>query len=195
MAAVKNVHEYRDALHDPYTWITRCIGLFQSAEAVWLAGERSSYNAGSNNPRPESPLDMLQCFGFYKVSMMLYGMAVEVALKGILIRQRSDKVIVQLETDGGGTVRNIALKNVGDSGGGHNLVLLAQNAGLISKDDSKDVEAKRQLRCLAEYVVWRGRYPVPKAMGADDERETIGGSTETQKFVRDFLREHLTWPD
>jgi hypothetical protein len=188
---MSQVKKYRDALHDPHTWIMRSVSLFQSAESVWNSGKSSGYCPGSNNPRPNSPLDLVQAFGFYKVAMMLYGMAVETALKGILIRNKSKDIIVQLETDGGGDIQKIALKSVGDSAGGHDLVSLAKNAGVISKDD---LAAKMHLRELAEYVIWRGRYPVPKGVMADDEERERIANTETIEFVRRFLRQNLTWP-
>src|SRR5262245_58107924 len=142
---MSKVQKHRDALHSPSAWIARSVALFQSAERVWSAAKDSGYLPGSNNPRPDSPLDIVQMFGYYKVAMMLYGMAVETALKAILIRDKSKHIIVQLETDGGGEVQKVSLKNVGDSSGGHDLVQLAENAGIISKNDSEHTDVRKHL--------------------------------------------------
>jgi hypothetical protein len=188
------IDDYRTALHDPKTWITRSVSLFQSAEAVWEAGKSSGYKPGANIPLPESPLHMIQCFGFYRVAMMLYGLSVETALKGILVSSRSDKITVTLETDGGGIIQRVSLKAIGDSGGGHNLIALAKNAGVISLNDNQDVQEKLHLQELSDYVVWRGRYPVPKTLSAGEENQEGQKNVETIAFVRVFLHRHLKWP-
>ena len=191
---MKSIEEFRTTFHDPNTWITRSVGLFQSAEAVWLAGETSGYRPGSNVPPPASPLDELQCFGFYKVAMMLFGLALEAALKGILIANKSDKIRVALETDGGGDIQSVAIRTIGDSGNGHDLVALAKNAGVVSLNDSCDLNEKKHLRELSEYVSWRGRYPVPKSMSAEQEERERLNNAETIAFARSLLRQILKRP-
>ncbi len=186
------VEEYRDALHDPNSWVTRSVSLYQSAEAVWNAGKNSGFSPASNRPAPVSPLDIVQMFGYYKVAMMLYGMAVETALKMILIRDKSKDIVVQLETDGGGNIQSISLRNSGDSSSGHDLVALAKNAGVISRDETKDLDTKKHLRAPSGYVSWRGRYPVPKGAKADDQEREFVANTETIEFVQRFMRHHLT---
>ena len=189
------IDEYREALHDPKSWMIRSVSLFQSAEATWRAGDNSGFGPGSNHPMPESPLDVVQAFGFYKVAMMLYGLAVETALKAILVSQKSDSIVVHLETNGGGDIQRVSLKTVGDAGGGHNLIELAKNAGLISRNEREDVDEKSHLAELSAYVAWRGRYPVAKSVSATDEQKERRTNVETIAFVHRFLRAHLRYPD
>jgi hypothetical protein len=64
---------------------------------------------------------------------------------------------------------------------------------VISRDATKDLDAKRHLQVLSEYVSWRGRYPVPKGAKADDPEGEFVANTETIDFVQQFMREHLNW--
>ena len=107
-----------------------------------------------------------------ETAKLLYGLALETALKAWIIEYKPSQIEIRIAIDGTGEAKHAELKSFGVNGNqGHNLSALADVAGifdggtfeLVLKTES-DRDAFRAIcRDLGQVVVWRGRYPVPMA--------------------------------
>ena len=92
-----------------------------------------------------------------------YGIGIENGLKGLIIHDAPDKVHYELSPIG-----DLLLKNIGGkSGKSHDLLSIAENAGLFSQKykpfkHQQDLKTLRiVLQHLSDMVIWGARYPVP----------------------------------
>lgn len=107
-----------------------------------------------------------------ETAKLLYGLALETALKAWIIEHKPSQIEIRITIDGSGEAKHAELKNFGVNGNqGHNLSALADVAGIfeggtfahVLKTES-DRDAFRAIcKDLGQVVVWRGRYPVPMA--------------------------------
>lgn len=100
---------------------------------------------------------------------MLYGLAVETALKAYLIEHFPDKVEIAVVADGTGRATKASIRQIGaHPKDGHNLYKLAVAAEILTADNFDGLQIKvlhGLLRHLAQMVQWQSRYPVPLASG------------------------------
>lgn len=127
----------------PDAWRTTAIGLKRSADIIWekwfvifsrLEGGRI---AKASNREAGDLYLLIPSF------LLLYGLALENALKGLIIAQ--DPSIMESKV-------KWKIK-----GGGHDLRELYKESGLSITNDEKEL-----LDDLTQAILWAGRYPVPK---------------------------------
>ena len=106
----------------PPSRFARLAGLGEAAAAVWLPHANSEVNRTASGHIPE----------LYRPAMLLMGLALETALKGVLVSQ------------------NVTLKQT------HNLHELCDQAGLALTTEDKDF-----LDRARENVEWVSKYPAP----------------------------------
>jgi hypothetical protein len=145
--------------------------LRRSADLLWDEFSRllteAVAEAQNNNAKPdlEAALEALE------TAKLLYGLALETALKARVVEHYPSKIEVRVAMDGTGQATHAELRTVGVSiSNGHNLLALAEAAELFGVayqwvlGTEDDRSAMRNIcRDLAEVVLWRGRYPVPLA--------------------------------
>lgn len=132
----------------------------------------------------------------FETAKLLYGLALETALKAWIIEHRPDQIEIKITIDGSGEAKQAELKSFGVNGGqGHNLSALAEVAGVfdgstfahvLKVDSDRDI-FRAICKDLGEVVVWRGRYPVPMA---SFEPQPLGKGVPWQAFahhMRDWL--------
>lgn len=141
-------------------WQMRARELFAAAQAVWLAGE---VNDGTR-----TGLHTL-----YRPAQLLMGLALEVALKGLLVER--DPTLVS-----GGKIE--ALKT-------HALPKLFRMANIPLKDGEEELNLTRK---LSDAVEWVARYPIPG--NASQLKNPKHGSTDTMiRNDLDFERFEALW--
>lgn len=116
--------------------------------------------------------DHEQAIEAIETAKLLYGLALETALKAWIIEHKPSQIEIKITIDGSGEARHAELKSFGVNGNqGHNLSALADVAGIFEGDafaqilkTESDRDAFRAIcKNLGQVVVWRGRYPVPMA--------------------------------
>ena len=125
----------------PFAWWLSARRLMRAAGLLWVAFD-ADLQKWSAQPASARELENLEV----GVScMMLTGFALENAVKGVLLKRRPE------------------LAKKGRSprwpGGGHDLPRLFEEAGVLISEGERDVVQR-----LAEFVTWRGRYPMPQRM-------------------------------
>jgi hypothetical protein len=107
-----------------------------------------------------------------ETAKLLYGLALETALKAWIIEHKPSQIEIRITIDGSGEAKHAELKSFGVNGNqGHNLYALADVAGIfegvtfahVLKTESDRDVFRAICKDLGQVVVWRGRYPVPMA--------------------------------
>lgn len=107
-----------------------------------------------------------------ETAKLLYGLALETALKAWIIEHKPSQIEIKITIDGSGEAKHAELKSFGVNGNqGHNLSALADVAGIfeggtfahVLKTESDRDVFRAICRDLGQVVLWRGRYPVPMA--------------------------------
>jgi hypothetical protein len=140
-------------------------------------------------PNFETALESLE------LTKLLYGLALETALKAWIVEHAPDKIQIRLVVDGRGDAVDAELKSIGvPTSSGHNLLALAEAAGLFGEafsavlpQDSDRRAMKNICRDLSEVVQWRGRYPVPLASAEPLKFDKGADPRATAHYVRDWL--------
>ena len=126
----------------PDAWRRTAIGLKRSADIIWgqwfeIFSRLDGGSKATVTPQEIGDLALLPTF------LLLSGLAIENALKGLLIAK--DKEIVD-------SVVKWKIKS-----GGHDLCELYKQTDLSFTTDQKEL-----LDAMTQAVLWAGRYPVPK---------------------------------
>ena len=116
--------------------------------------------------------DREQAVEAIETAKLLYGLALETALKAWIIEHKPSHIEIKIIINGSGEATHAELKSFGVNGNqGHNLSALADISGIfdgetfahVLKTDSDRDVFRAICRELGQVVVWRGRYPVPMA--------------------------------
>jgi hypothetical protein len=144
---------------EPTAWLQHALTLRQAAEDLWRSGNMHSQNPGSE--LGTTILAKWTSPGFVPpetggstcdVCFMVLGFALENLAKGIIVCR--DPTLVS----------RAKLKSW--HGGGHNLVVLFDRAGI-----QVSTEERQTLERISRVAEWKGRYPVPMSfyqVGAQD---------------------------
>lgn len=156
------------AVKDPALWVQKSISLRRAGNKLWEAFFRASLTGiiEDSETRLEQRDD---AFDYLLTAKMLYGLAIETALKGHLIGADPTNTVIEVRMDGSGGVLQAELKQLGVSfKEGHDLVALAEKAAAFTKlaDKVDSVLLKDVLRHLTDCVIWLSKYPAPRKSGA-----------------------------
>jgi hypothetical protein len=153
----------------PEAWRKHARALRRAADAIWQKFEESivEWTRSSHERGIKSDFELPR--EYLETSKLLYGLALETALKARIIENTPEAIEIKVTINGTGEAVQAELKNIGvPASQGHNLLALAEAAGLFGPDFSSvlSTELARDgmrniCRDLGEVVVWRGRYPVP----------------------------------
>jgi len=127
----------------PDAWRRTAIGLKRSADIIWEKWFGIFSRLEGGQIAKASSQEAGDLYLLIPSFLLLYGLSIENALKGLLVAK--DPCIVKVK---------VKWKI---SGGGHDLIELYKESGLLISADEQEV-----LGALTEAVLWTGRYPVPK---------------------------------
>jgi len=123
---------------------------------------------------------------YLETAHLLYGLAIEVALKGELIRLDPNNVRLETSINKEGVLDGVSFKGIkGVKGDGHDLVQLAERAGLLSDPNTKDL--RDALVDLTRCIRWQSRYPVPKESKGDGSASNLRFTFKNQ-WIKDWVR-------
>jgi len=189
---------------DPLAWLVKSVSLRRSANVLWEAFFRAMLEHARTYDKDTGTGDKAkwqEALEYLSVAKMLYGLAVETALKAHLLRENPSETEFQLRADGSGKVMEAQLKQLGVAiGQGHDLVLLAEKAGAFARGEKAvfsteaDFEALRDiLKHLTDSIKWSGRYPVPTRSGSPFVPSPGVPVVAFQHYLRDWLDPFLDY--
>jgi hypothetical protein len=191
-----HAEQFLDNARDPEAWRKHARALRRSGDAMWeqfsldlVGAVVGSIDNRKREPNFDAALESLE------ITKLLYGLALETALKAWVVEHSPDKIQIRLVVDGNGNAVDAELKSIGvPTSSGHNLLALSEAAGLFGEAFStvlrtdSDRRAMRNIcRDLSEVVLWRGRYPVPLASAEPLKYDKGADPRATAHYVRDWL--------
>lgn len=156
-------HRFADVAATPFFWFVQAMDLLSSAHALLEQHEAAKeryFGPIKGSGRIELTPEQQEASRFLRlpqVAQMLFGLAVEVLLKGILISRnpelvQGDKLDPQLT-------------------GNHSLERLFELAAIDLSASEKELVDR-----LSESIRWAGRYPVPKREAQHQFRQMPNGA-------------------
>lgn len=123
---------------EPDMWHTSAYGLKHAADAVLakIKADMTALASGKPSAKHFRKLPVVYAY------MLLAGLAIENLIKGLSIKKDSALI------DNG---------KLDQSLGKHDLLALARKAGVRLTEEERSLVER-----LTEYVIWAGRYPIPK---------------------------------
>lgn len=187
--------EFIERSRDPSAWRKHAKALRRSADLLWeeftrVVGEEAA-TAIQNKTEP----NFAAAIEALETTKLLYGLALETALKAWIVEHVPSKIEVRLTMDGKGEATYAELRAIGVStSNGHNLLALAETAELFGErfqsvvrtEDDKRV-IRNICRDLAEVVLWRGRYPVPLTSAEPMKLDPKAPGRALAHYMRDWL--------
>lgn len=134
----------------PEAWRRTAIGLKRSADIIWEKWFGIFSRLEGGKTAKATPQEVGDVYLLLPSFLLLAGLALENALKGLLICNDPSIVDSKVKWD-------IGL-------GGHDLGALVESTGLNPTSDEKEF-----LDALTQAVLWSGRYPVPKHHGNESD--------------------------
>jgi hypothetical protein len=188
--------EFLETFKDHVAWRGQSAALRRSAEVLWDEFFRTVLTAAKKAKGENSTfLFPQQAEDLFQSSQLLYGLALETALKAWIIETKPSEIELRVTMDGAGQAVHAELRALGvPAGQGHNLLSLAEVAGLFSTEFESavktpfDAAAMRNIcRYLSEMVQWRGRYPVPLASFEPIKLDPDVPQLALAHYMRDWL--------
>ncbi|AQR69862.1 hypothetical protein BZG29_17165 [Janthinobacterium sp. LM6] len=162
-----------------------------SAEALWEQFEHALIESVKGGVVNDEVFDI--ALGYMQSSKLLYGLALENALKAEIVEINPEDVELKIQQDGAGKPTRAHIKSLGVSNG-HDLIALAEKAGIFGPKfstiliDARSAFAFREVcRHLMEMVVWQGRYPVPMTSKEPVIFDRSLPSSLQNHYIRDIL--------
>lgn len=168
-----NPQEYLDDFTDANEWFESANGLMANASILWGEATVTIESVVELSNKEESISDeqrTLASRGGWCMdsALLLAGLALENALKGILISQNPETTEISVKMDGEGNLISARISSIGGSDPTHDLPTLAREAGLFEIENNPAVEDptefsrfERILKQLTHSIQWGSRYPVP----------------------------------
>lgn len=162
----------------PKFWGLLGLDLKHAADVLWVRGATNSASITGDifaerelAPREDT---LAQAYGFMTTASLLLGLAFENLIKGIVVAREPTLI-----KDGAVTGRLVT----------HKVADLARDESLLTSDGEY-----RQLKILEQYVLWLGRYPLPREK--QSYHDLIGlepgdDPLELDKALLDTLWDHL----
>lgn len=180
---------------DPSSWRKHSRALRRSADVLWDTFAELLTTACAIAKKQNTELNVESALDALETAKLLYGLALETALKAWLIEHHPAKVEIRLTMTGDGLPKQAELKSFGlPTNQGHNLLALAEAVGVfgpnfshVVKTESDGASLKTICRDLGEVVVWRGRYPVPMTSFEPISPDPKVPSVALGHYLRDWL--------
>lgn len=144
---------------DPTAWRTKAVSLRRSADVVWDEFLRRSQDAINKETDLFDDDKYNEATDILRNSQFLYSLAVECALKGLIIKQQPTEVIFETTVNGTGSLINARFKQKEKNQFDHDLEKLAEMSGMVGNDEHAEI--RELLRFSTFCINWFGRYPVP----------------------------------
>ncbi|MBN3754205.1 hypothetical protein G3N95_14735 [Paraburkholderia sp. Tr-20389] len=187
--------DFLEQSRNPVAWRKRAAALRRSADLLWEEFCRVFIAAVAEARDGKAELDLEGTLEALEGAKLLYGLALETALKAWIIENHPSRIEVRVTMDGAGEATHAELKALGvPMSSGRNLLALAEAAELfgdrfqfVLRTDG-DKQAMRNIcRDLAEVVLWRGRYPVPLASADPTKLDPSVPPKAMAHYMRDWL--------
>ncbi|WP_093016472.1 hypothetical protein [Variovorax sp. OV700] len=188
--------EFLIKTRDPHAWRTHARALRRSADALWneFSLDLTGMTMEDGDSRRRTP-DLDRAMESLETTKLLYGLALETALKAWIVEHHPEKIEFRVSVDGGGAATSAELRTLGvPTSSGHNILALAEAVGLfrgefsdVLKFDSDRSAMRNICRDLSEVVLWRGRYPIPLASGERQKLDSGVDRRATAHYIRDWL--------
>lgn len=188
--------EFLEHTKRPEAWRKHARGLRRSAEVLWdefsllLVG---AVVGGTDVRRGEPNIEL--AIEALETTKLLYGLALETALKAWIVEHHPEKIEIRVSVDGTGNATSAELRSVGvPTSSGHNIVALAEVVGLFGErfvsvlPTELDRRTMRNIcRDLGEVVLWRGKYPIPLSSGDRVQLDPKTDPRAMAHYMRDWL--------
>lgn len=196
-----DANQFLKVATDAAEWLKKSVALRRSADVLWEAFVGATLEWASQvraNPAM-SATSWDEALEHLTSAKLLYGLALETALKGHILQVRPGDIEFKMTADGTGAVATAKVKHFGVAlGQAHNLELLAERAGVFDRDSEPvfatddDYRALREiLKHLSEVIYWSGRYPVPLRSGETHKVPPDIPAKVFGHFIRDWLDQVL----
>ena len=192
-----NARDFLKAATDPDGWLRMSVTLRASANALWDCFFRATlqYAKSCAGERVGDVAKWDEAVGYLTVAKMLYGLALETVLKAYLLRHTPEEIEFRLSADGLNNLTSAEIRQFGvPMGEGHNLLRLAEKAGVFMSDEgavfpieSDRIAVREILKHLGECVMWRSRYPIPKKTGEEHMPSPDVPAKVLGHYIRDWL--------
>ncbi|WP_321955828.1 hypothetical protein [Paraburkholderia bannensis] len=190
-----NAADFLRESRDPNAWRKHARALRRSGDVIWDEFQRELLEAIDESRNRGVELELEAVAEIFETSKLLYGLALETALKGWIVEHYPSKIEVRVAMDGTGQATQAELRTVGvPISSGHNLLALAEAADLFGERfqtilvTDHDRRAMRNIcRELGEVVLWRGRYPVPLASTEPIRLDPNVPARAVAHYIRDWL--------
>lgn len=188
-------NDFVEKATDPAAWRKHSRALRRSADVLWDDFGNLVVQTGLLAKRQKEKPNFDAAIEAIETAKLLYGLALETALKAWLIEHYPEKIEIRITMSGDGTPQNAELKGFGiPPNQGHNILALAEEAGVfgqtfahVLKTEGDRAALKNICRDLGEVVVWRGRYPIPKASFEPVPFNPKGPGVALAHYMRDWL--------
>lgn len=158
--------EFLQRARDPIAWKAKAISLRRSADAVWNAFSEALLGSIDKESRSINEESLEDATNILRNCQLLYSLAAECALKGLIIQQSPTEVVFETIVDGTGKLLDAKIKQIGKTRiDTHNLEKLAEISGAVGAND--DVHLRELLAFSTFCINWIGRYPVPLDTNSD----------------------------
>jgi len=158
--------EFLTQARDPMAWRAKAISLRRSADAVWEAFSGALLKSIDKEKKSFNEEAFQGATDLLRNSQLLYSLAAECALKGLIIQKSPADVVFETTVDGTGALRDAKIKQIGKTRiDTHNLEKLAEISGVLDANGNAEL---RELLAFSTFCInWIGRYPVPLDTNSD----------------------------
>lgn len=167
-----NTESFMKIVTDPKSWEMQSKGLRRTGDALWNHFMEAwvQYGKAAKEKDKAAVLDSLDAVADYLThAQMFWGLALETAFKGIILKSTPGEIELALQSDGTGTIQSVEIKQFGvPMNKGHDLVALAGKVGLFTRKDNPIFKEDSDFRIIREILLhltdtvrWSARYPAP----------------------------------
>jgi len=174
--------DFIDYAQDPKSWYSVAQRKVSDARLLYVeATSLLETDQDSNDLEDDQAIEAF--LSLTQSSLFLAAIALENALRGVLLSDYPDQVTIELTLDGNGNPEGAEISRIGDSMGGgvtHDLNSLARDANLFGVGENPILQDKSEMEMfenaldyLTHTLQWSGRYPVPLTHEQDQKWKDI----------------------
>lgn len=166
-------------------WYTVAESKIKDATLLWIEASKMFDDAAAKHEEGERDAGIHFTRGYLSLSdsaLLLAGISLENALKGVLVSEYPEQININLSLDGDGNLREARISRIGESGSGlsHDLDSLCRSANLFSLERNPILDSPEQmdlfkdvLEYLTHTIRWAGKYPTPLDQDQWDDWEQV----------------------